>query len=418
MTRLILTAALVLALPAQAHSSNHGHSHGHSHSHSHAHDHAQPHAADDGTRYRLLVSDAREGRVTIADIGESEFVQLDLAAPATLYPGPDGRHVWAVQRGAGQVRLIDSGYRIEDHGDHSAVVLHEPGLLDVTLTGEVPVHFNMGGGRAAIFWDGTGTATLHDARATAAGQAVPLTVFETGKPHHGVAVPVGDATILTVAPEGPGLPDILALVGPEGAEISRIDCLNLHGEGKAGAFIAFGCEDGVAIFDTATSPVSARFVPYPADAPAGGMIRQLLSPATTLAMVGSFGADHLTILDPSAADGDFVFVPLPAARMAFALNDTGETGFAILSDGQVVRFSALTGQVQTYRDGVTGAYSMDRGVIRPALSVTGDRIAVSDPGTGTVVLLDADDLEVIERIAVGGQPQSLILLAAEPDHDH
>jgi hypothetical protein len=148
------------------------------------------------------------------------------------------------------------------------------------------------------------------------------------------------------------------------------------------------------------------------------MIRQLLSPASTLAVVGSFGADHLTILDPSAPDADFVFVPLPAARMAFGLNDTGEIGFAVLADGRLIRFSALTGRVLAQRDGVTGAYSMERGVIRPMLSVAEDRVAVSDPAPGAVVLLDADDLDVIARIPVGGTPQSLLLLAAEPDHDH
>ncbi|NAZ38278.1 hypothetical protein [Rubellimicrobium sp. CFH 75288] len=325
---------------------------------------------------------------------------FDLPSPARLHLGPDGRHVWALSRAAGAVRLIDTGRVTEDHGDHEAVVLHSPALTDAALSGEVPVHFNTGGGRAAIFWDGTGTATLHDAE----GRAT-LAVLETGKPHHGVAVPVGAGTILTVAPEGEGLPDALALVDAEGAEVLRIDCLNLHGEGKAGPFIAFGCEDGVAIFDTAAIPPAARFVPYPADAPQGGMIRQLLSPRATLALVGNFGPDHLVVLDPTAGDGDFRFTALPAPRMAFALTGTGEVGFAILADGRLLRFSALTGAILAEAPEVTAAYAMDRSVIRPMIAVAGDRVAISDPARGAVVLVDAGDLAVIECIAIGGAPR-------------
>lgn len=390
MKHLLLTAALLLAAPALAHDTGHG----------------------DAGRYRLFVADAEAGRVTVTDLGQGEVAAFDLPAPTRLYLGPDGRHVWALSREAGAVRVIDSGRLTEDHGDHAAVVLHAPALTEAALSGEVPVHFNTGGDRVAIFWDGTGTATLHDVE----GRAT-LARLETGQPHHGVAVPVGEATILTVAPEGEGLPDALALVDAAGAEALRIGCLNLHGEGKAGPFVAFGCEDGLAIFDTAASPPAARFVPYPADAPQGGMIRQLLSPAATLALVGNFGPDHLVVLDPTAEDGDFRFTPLPAPRMAFALTETGEVGFAILADGRLVRFSALTGAILAEAPGVTAAYAMDRGVIRPMMAVAGDRVAVSDPAQGSVVLVDAEDLAVIERIAIGGVPQSLVLLAAEAHHD-
>ncbi|MFN3938129.1 MAG: hypothetical protein ACK4KW_11185, partial [Gemmobacter sp.] len=169
MKRLLPTIALLLAAPALAHDSGHG----------------------EGDRYRLIVADAEAGRVTVADAGEGVHAAFDLPSPARLYLGPDGRHVWALSRAAGEVRLIDTGLRTEDHGDHAAVVLHAAALIDAAFAGEVPVHFNMGGDRVAIFWDGTGTATLHDAQ----GRAT-LARLETGKPHHGVAVPVGEMTIL------------------------------------------------------------------------------------------------------------------------------------------------------------------------------------------------------------------------------
>lgn len=380
---------------------------------------AGPAIADDEHRYRLLVADAEAPQVHVADIGvDAAPVTFDLASPARLYLGPDGRHAWAVQRGAGQVQLIDTGLIEEDHGDHSALILADPALLPATASGERPVHFNMGGDRVAIFWDGTGVATLHDASAAAGGDLSALQSIETGKPHHGVAVPVGNVTISTVAPEGEGLPDALAVIDADGTELSRINCLNLHGEGKAAGYVAFGCEDGVAVFDTSVTPAEGRFIAYPEDAPEGGMIRTLLSPRDTLALVGNFGAERLVVFDPSSETGDFVFAELPAPRMAFALDEAGNVGFAMLADGRMVRFSALTGQMLGETASVTEAYSMERGVVRPMMAVAGDRVAVSDPAVGQVVMLDAETLKVVDRLDVGGQPRPILLLAAEAEHDH
>lgn len=383
---------------------------------------ALPAVADDGghdLRYRVIVADAVAPQVVVVDVGGAGApVRLETSSPARLHLGPDGRHAWAVQRDAGQVQVIDTGRIEEDHGDHSAVVLREPAILSATALGERPVHFNMDADRVAVFWDGTGTATLHDAAAAVGGDLAPVATFETGAPHHGAAVPVGEATLLTVAPDGEGLPDALVLVGADGVELVRVDCANLHGEGSAGGFVAFGCEDGVAIFDTSAAPPSGRFVPYPEDAPEGGMIRQLLSPRDTLALVGTWGSDHVVIFDPSAETGDFAFAALPAPRVAFALNEAGDQAFALLADGRLVRFSSLTGSMLGETSGVTAAYSMERGVVRPMMASAADRVAVSDPAAGQVVLIDAGTLEVVERVAVGGTPQSLLLQAAEPDHAH
>jgi hypothetical protein len=44
----------------------------------------------------------------------------------------------------------------------------------------------MDAARVAVFWDGSGVATLHDAAAAAAGDLSPAAVLQTGRPHHGV----------------------------------------------------------------------------------------------------------------------------------------------------------------------------------------------------------------------------------------
>lgn len=368
-------------------------------------------------RYRLVVADAEAAEVHVVDTeGEAARTSVDVASPARLYLGPDNRHAWAVSHEAGAVQVLDTGVVEEDHGDHSAVILQAPALLPATASGERPVHFNMDPERVAIFWDGDGVATLHDAAAPEDLSAIAT--VDTDAPHHGVAVPVGAYTISTVAPDGEGLPDTLAVIGPDGAEISRVDCMNLHGEGKAGGYVAVGCTDGVAIFDTSATPPEGRFVAYPEEAPDEGMIRTMLSPRDTMALVGNWGGTRMTIFDPSSEAGDFAFAEFPAARMAWALDETGIEGFAMLADGRLVRFSALTGRILGEAAEVTEAYEMERGVTRPKMAVAGHRVAVSDPAAGQVVMVDTDTLEVVDRVDLGGAPQSLLLLTAEAEHAH
>lgn len=368
--------------------------------------------------HRLLVADAEAATLRVIDLEGGETSEFALDAPARIHLGPDGRHAFLVQRDAGRVAVLDTGRVSEDHGDHAAVDLEAPAMLDVTLTGDEPVHFNMDADRIAVFWDGSGEATLHDKAAILEGDAAPATTLATAEPHHGVAVPVGEHAIVSVPTPEESLPDALAVMDASGAELSTVPCARMHGEGHAGDLIAFGCADGVAVFDASADPPEGRLVPYPDELPEDGLVRSFLSPRDVMALVGTFGSDGMVIFDPSSEEGDFTHVALPAPRVAFALDDPGEVGFAILADGRVLRFSALTGAVLGEAEGVTGPYSMESGVVRPAIDAAGERVAVSDPAAGEVAVLDAETLEVLERVAVGGTPRPVLLLAAEGDVGH
>ena len=110
----------------------------------------------------------------------------------------------------------------------------------------------------------------------------------------------------------------------------------------------------------------------------------------------------MAVLDPSSEAGGFAFAEPPAARVAWALDETGREGFAMQADGRLVRFSALTGRILGETAGVTGTYAMERGVTRPMMAVAGHRVAVSDPAAGQVVLVDAYAMEIVDHIHPGG----------------
>ena len=102
-----------------------------------------------------------------------------------------------------------------------------------------------------MFWDGTGAATDYEASRRGRGRLSRryMARSETGAPHHGVAVAVGRLHHREPsAPEARAYPDVLASLGPDGAETAPRDCLNLHGEGRR-VDVASTARIGVAIFD-------------------------------------------------------------------------------------------------------------------------------------------------------------------------
>ncbi len=368
--------------------------------------------------YRLFVGDAVEPTLWVLDPGADAAPEThSLASPTRILAGPDGRHLYLLQRDAGAVAVLDSGLRREDHGDHGASAFEEAAsMLSVSVEGPDPIHFNLDDDKVVIFFDGSGEARIWREAEFVAGDTTPAKAIATSRPHHGVAVPFGDLTIVSVPGAGDSsLPDGLAVVDAEDNILVEQACSGMHGEGHAGSYIAFGCLDGVAVLDMSVSPPTTRLFSYPDSLPDEASVRSFLSPRDYMALVGSFGADGLVILDPSSETGDFQHVTLPAPRVAFTLNAAGDTGYALLADGRLLRFGALTGRISGELADVTNTYSMDQGVIRPQMSFAGERLAISDPADGSVVLVDTEAMSIASRVALQGSPQTVLLIAAEVD---
>lgn len=390
------------SVPAYAHGT-HGHSHGHSHS--------RDHSDEIVSAARAFVADAADAVVHVVDLTTGEVIDtIAVAGPARLHRGASLATIVATHPAAGLVSFLGTGLSLDDHGDHEDLAVEAPRLLAASLAGGRPAHVNRDGDRIAVFLDDEGAALIVQESEILAGGDARAVRIDAGGPHHGLAKPAGPYVAVSAPTEGERLPDRIRIVDAAGEEVAEIACPRAHGEGQSGGLLAFGCADGVAVLTLGPSGPEVRRVAYPAEHD-GRLVRNLAGASGFSAFLADFGPDGMAIVDPTAEDG-LSFVALPARRMHFALaGDPGDRGFVIVEDGRLLALNALTGaalgEVQA-----TGRYSMEQGVLRPRLSTGGGYVVATDPQAGEIVVIDAGDLSVKARIAVGGAPSDVVVVAA------
>src|SRR5690606_4546877 len=123
----------------------------------------------------------------------------------------------------------------------------EPRLTDVVHPAEEPGHVVVHGGRTALFDDGTGRVHVLEAAHVAEGGA-PVRELTTPSPHHGVAVPLADDTLLVTEGTEETRSGV-RLLDSEGEEVAASDdCPGVHGEAVAADHaVVVGCEDGALV---------------------------------------------------------------------------------------------------------------------------------------------------------------------------
>lgn len=131
----------------------------------------------------------------------------------------------------------DQGFRVLD--------AQAGALTDTTFPAAEPGHVVPHGERTALFADGSGEITVFDPHDLAGGEP-EATTLTAPKPHHGVAVVLGDGS--WVRSEGdPDERSGAVAFDAENREIARnAVCPGIHGEAVAeGETVVFGCENGV-----------------------------------------------------------------------------------------------------------------------------------------------------------------------------
>ncbi|WP_226435145.1 zinc metallochaperone AztD [Rhodococcus yananensis] len=189
-----------------------------------------------------------DGGVLVVDATELDVVSdLPLDGFNRVAPTGDGRHV--VVSTSGAFRTLDTGSWTEPHGDHSHHYAGDPAFTDPTVSAEKPGHVVHHGDVTALFDDGTGNVTFIDSTDL---EADPDT-YTAPDPHHGVAVPLDDGSLLVTEGTADGRSSIVLLDDSRQEQSRTDDCPGVHGETVAADdAVVFGCEDGAVIFRDGT----------------------------------------------------------------------------------------------------------------------------------------------------------------------
>jgi hypothetical protein len=367
-------------------------------------------ADDDVSAWRLFIADHANPVVTAIDlVTDKTLATFPLASPASLYATHSGAAIYAVQGAGNQVSAIATGIHLDDHGDHGDIELTEPAALEAVVTGTKPVHFVEHDGKIALFFDGEGKARIVGEADWLDGGEVVTAEFDSGAPHHGVAVPWGDYTIVSVPnPDDPtALPIGVNVLDASGAIVGDLHaCPDLHGEASSGNMLAIACAEGLLIVTGSGAP-DITLLPY-ADLPEGKSTT-LLGGTGMQYFLGNYGADKLALIDPTS-DKPFRLVDLPTRRVHFAVDPIRpKFAYVFTEDGKLNQLDVISGSI-VQSLAVTEPYSMDGewSLPRPRIAVAGDVVAVTDPNKGLVHLVDVTSFTETRTIPVAGAPYGIV----------
>lgn len=375
-------------------------------------------SADDLTRYRVFVGDHKAAKVTAFDLSDPQTHWLfDTAGQVKLYPVANGGAVVAVQSDDDQVNFIQSGIRVFDHGGHADIEISDPLALSEVLQGPRPFHLLDHDGHVSINFDKGGYAAVVDGYELTKGNLESQQVSQNVA-HHGVVVPWHNGWLTSVASEEPmddgkAPPRVgVQQLSADGAAIGDLQaCTNLHGEAYSGAYLMFGCKEGVLSVKQVSGKPQFKMLPYPESFPSGHTTGTLVGSKGMQAFLGNYGYEHLVVIDPEGQP-TMQLVDLPFRRVDFQLDPVDVMhGYAFTENGALHKVSLLDAEiVQSIK--VTQPYSMDGhwNDPRPRIAFAGDEILVTDPRQSLVHRISTKDLSKVGSVKVAGEPYNLTVV--------
>jgi hypothetical protein len=365
------------------------------------HDHDHDHHADGG---RLLVH-TDDGTIHVIDAGDGDILVQYRSAldpgPATVNASSSGEFGFVTHRETWQTAVIDSGYMLEDHGDHGDLIEGEPSLLGTLTTGAKPAYFSSALGKSIIYNDDDGIISLfHDdkLRDTLAITEIPARI------DHGAPVITGDALVTGYlnAPE-------IDVIAWDGTLLQTLPSgTRLHGQARLGRYIGFGVMEGIVLLTRDGSIYSSKVLPYPPGFPEGGRVGNLRSHVLTPHFIGHAGS-FLIKINPSSERMETKEMPSD-----FSLSGFDETGryFVVLGKDGVLY------SVDPYSLEIKASIKVaepEEGFPAPALC-TGKRHAwVSDPVTGTVAAINLEHMEIEAELKLKGSGKISGIALMQPE---
>lgn len=409
----------------------------HDDDHDHDHDHSN------GFSGRIIFTSSADDHAYVYDL-ESESIINDFhlsSESAALYPSPDYRYAVAIQRAAGVVNFIDSGYETEAHGDHSHYNEHAPKLLDFALYGELPTHYNQHEHRGVVFFDGTAgvPAKLYTVSDHSLSEGRELAMHQFDRNQHGAAEIRGSYLFTSYrSSDSDGvLPEFVEVYEQHSDHFDFVQrfeetCPRLHGSAITETFVTFGCADGVLVIsETENGFVAEKLANSSEITESESRIGTIYAHDNTDIFVGRAGQELYWLHLDTHHDHDHAHDEEKMEHINWRSEENAEAniarvGFnysgnrlAILDNTgmlTIVRFRNDSYEIQSQFSVIA---EMGESLPNITFSAANHDAFIADPIAQELVVVDLHDGEVSERLALDVAPGSLVWLGfLEDEHDH
>lgn len=284
-------------------------------------------------------------------------------------------------------------------------------MTDITYPGAKPGHVVLHGDRTVLFTDGSGEVRSFDPKDLANGKPTGRQ-YKTAQPHHGVAVELGDGTLVVTLGTEESCPGAIAL-DKDGKEIARSEeCPGVHGEAVAqGEVVGLGCTDGVLLFKNGT------FVKVKSDRAYGAVATQVGSDSSPV-LLGDYKIDpdaerefpeRFALIDTVTNSLNVVSMPkgVSYSSRSLARGPQGE-GLILGTDGKLHVVNPATGKL-TAAWPVVAPWKepMAWQEPRPALFVRDGSAYITEPATKKVHRLDLATGKLVGSVELAGTPNEI-----------
>ncbi|CAJ1961789.1 unnamed protein product [Cylindrotheca closterium] len=362
--------------------------------------HSQTHE-DECTHGKLYVTDNQSALIHVFDVSEGKLQDLteettmmlpSVGAGQLVYYGPPGDPLIVQYRGQeglgyqdGFVRVINTGFSHDSHGDHGHVEYTDPSIVSNAIIDECarPIHQVRNDDKIAIFCDGsfstdpqvnTTVHVLDETMLGSSGSAIVHSRVLQGT-HHGVAIPVDDNHLLhSVAlkdrvdrvPGTSSLPSTFQVVDYDGnilhelSDTSNPDthCSGFHGSASVENTFVLACDDvhgGIVVveYDPQGGGYTSRAITYPPDEKYDSFrIGSFAYHKNSHYIVGSYTVSggtefHLAAFSPSSTsigESNILTLPSDSRQCAYQFEvGTGEHLLVLLPNGVLHVFEIADG---------------------------------------------------------------------------
>lgn len=299
--------------------------------------------------------------------------------------------------------IMDTGMALHAHGDHFDLELGQSSIR-TTVDANAPAHFWLHDGLIASVNDADNTINLWneaDLATNAAPFVIPLAIDE---PDHGSIVIANDT--IYMAYYGNGRVQTYSLEG-ELLNDHLSDCAGAHGEAVVGDLVLFACAGDVLVLNQDGEQVRISYPESQDDA----LRSNLLAATDNPNIVVGDSAEGLLEFDIESESSSLIALEQPIR----AATVSGSTVVALDATGTLHGIDPVTGEaVWATRVAMGHAEFLaeESNAFYPFMGAAAGNIYVADPGSGSIVVVDADTGEITNSFDVGGRPSKVIVVAA------